>query len=280
MPEDHSIWRVRRLCRASGVSGAAITLLVAALLPPAAGAQWPGDVDPKIPVRSDSSTSRWWPTVHKNGELLREGKWDKAHRKAQRLVKRVVEKSYYDPDLAPVLAELAFQQAVADVAEGLDRRGLWRWYMALNLNPELARRDLSAYGEAGLYLSGRTLRSVGEVPDDADALTQPFPVLGFDPPRLPEGVEIDEMWVKQAVERKDLRRLNQVEVLVDTFGYPHHPVIRDLAIVHPSLIYGILETLLTIAPLSPATLDGERVAVLVELDLDIFYRHKYETGRW
>ena len=269
-----------RHCRRSTPRKAASVLLASLLAAAPAAAQWPGDVDAEIPVRSENSASRWWSAVRDNDELLRAGNWSKAQRKAQRLVKRVVEKSYYDPELTLVLADLAFQQAVAEVAQGLDRRGIWRWHMALNLNPDLSRRDLGAYGEAGQVLSRHPLRGLGKLPEDTEALTAPMPVLGFDPPRLPDDVVLDEMWVERALEVRDLRRLNQVEVLVDSFGYPHQPVVRDRTIAHPSLTYGILETLLAIAPLSPATLDGRRVAVLVQLDLDIFYRHKYKTGRW
>jgi hypothetical protein len=125
----------------------------------------------------------------------------------------------------------------------------------------VASTDLAPYGEAADLLSGRVLRRRGEYPEGYRA-----PVITVTSEYQPP---VEKRKPSAAVHRngaalhKHLPPV-QLEVLWDTHGVPHQPVVTsDWS--HPITVYWALETLRASPPARPARLDGRPVATLEDV---------------
>jgi hypothetical protein len=248
--------------RRARVSRAAAGLLVlAAALLPSSGAD--SQVAP--------TASRWWDEVARVRNLLDDGKWQKAARRAEAVREELVGSSWREPDLGVVLAELAFQAAVARAGLGEDAAALWEWHSALNLErlggrSELAGRDLSRYGRAAGLLAGHPLRAEGEIPP-GHSPANPRPDRDWEPPGPREGFVLEPLensgaareWPDPAV----------FELLIDRDGALLYPVLAS-SWSHPVVVQWALDNLRRASPFRPARMEGQPVEVLwlVELDLN------------
>jgi hypothetical protein len=140
----------------------ALVVLVASLVATALAA---GDARAGRPPGEPQGAERrdWWPQVESIEPLLREQKWKRALDRAQRLAEEVQRDAWSGRDLDRLMAELAFLQAVAELNSGRPNDAIWHWYAALNLRPEIARRDLTPYANAA-RLADLGLRRPGEMP--------------------------------------------------------------------------------------------------------------------
>lgn len=216
------------------------------------------------------SGSRWWDEVDGVGELVDAGKWRRAARQAERLRDEVMSSSWREPDLAEVLAELAFQLAVARTNLGDEEAALWEWYTALNLERmrgrrEIAERDLSPYARAAELLADRPLRAPEEYPPGYEPVDVQ-PLRSFEPPVSPPGFEVETL-VNTAGTLESVDPV-RVEVLVDTDGSLRHPVLFSTW-SHPVVVQWTLDNVRRSSPYRPAKLDGEVVAVLQPIELSV-----------
>lgn len=191
------------------LSAATLTLAVAwlsSLAPPPASAQ---------------AASSWDDRLDDLETALVEGRYERAARRAESLYRRIAQAtgSYERP--AGALVRVLTYLAVAEEGVGERDAALWHLAMARTLERPGRRTDVSGYGSAGRFLAEVSRRHPGQVPADWDDLpVDPFAspqmddpflqsevadVLDFDPKRRPTDLEI--------------------EVLVDSAGVPHLPVL-------------------------------------------------------
>lgn len=247
--------RWARLSRAA----TGLLVLVAALLP-SSGAD--GQAAP--------TASRWWDEVARVRNLLDDGKWHKAARRAVALREELVGSSWREPDLGAVLAELAFQAAVARAGLGEDEAALWEWHSALNLErlggrSELAGRDLSRYGRAAGLFAGHPLRAEGEIPP-GHRPASPRPDRDWEPPGPREGFVLAPLENSGAA--REWPDPVVFELLIDRDGALRYPVLVSLW-SHPVVVQWALDNLRRAAPFQPARMEGEPVEVLWRIELDL-----------
>jgi hypothetical protein len=238
-----------------------IGALLWACLAAAAPAQGPRDSIPP---------SAWWPEVEEVEKTLLAGNYRRAEKQARRLGEEIQGKSWHGADLRDVLSRVALQQALAEANLGRRREALWHWHTALNIDPHIAEWDLSPYGDAAKLLVEFPLRREGVMPP------------GFENRRPRPG---EEALRPRAPRFEALAILNNTgayidrpgrfaaEVVVDKGGLLHHPVV--LSTQHnPVIYYATLEWLLRLPPFGPATVGGEPVDQLLDLDV------QFHFNRW
>lgn len=168
-------------------------------------------------------------------------------------------------------------QALTDADKGLWGRAEWRWHTALHMQPDLAEWNLSIYGKHGRWLGSRGLRPEGasgktDSPAGTPVLTPPYvgadgtdssfvaPRLAGELPAPPRFVAADSPWRK-------ITAPETLEVEVSPWGELSGPRLPAGDLVHPVMVYFVLESLWQAQPVTPATLDGEARAVLWQLEL-------------
>lgn len=205
---------------------------------------------------------------------LRDQKPKKAAKRLFRLVEEISSTGGDERTLRPLMAEVSLLRAIADAQQGLWDRAEWRFHTALNLSPDIIERDLSTYGESGQWLSSRALRLEGASPGEptlprlpaaedqppigAYTLPQPThvipPPVGFNNP--------DSPW-------RRIQPAHRIEVVVSRWGEVSHPHVSAADLVHPMMVYWVLEALWHAAPFEAAQIDGERQSVIYDMDLEV-----------
>lgn len=225
------------------------------------------------------ASSRWWDDVDRVDEMLRAGRWAKAERRAEGLIREVVRESWREPDLGQVLAELSLQAAVAHANRGDEEEALWHWYAAqaheraagrIRGGPRLLERDLAPYGAAAELLPAHPLRRLGEVPA-GEVEVELDPLVDYRPVTPPAVGQLP-------LENKSVTRERPApvvfEVFVDREGHLRQPVVKtDWA--HPVVIQWGLDNLHEMPRFGPATIDGEPVGMLEEIELDLGAARKF-----
>lgn len=215
--------------------------------------------------------SQWWDEVAKVEELARGHKWKPARKKVAALAREVSTKSWYDPELGRILAELALLQAVVEANLGRDWKAIWLWHAAVNLDFKLRKRDLGPYGKAAKLLYEHPLRARGEVPAgfesrEASPLQRSERV---EPPVLKTVPSV----VNNAASLREGSGDFHVEVIVDTEGRLHHPVVVS-TYLHPVVTYGALVWMLDLPPFEPRRVEGEPTDSVYDLVVEL------EPNRW
>ncbi|MEM7354394.1 MAG: hypothetical protein AAF657_26545, partial [Acidobacteriota bacterium] len=116
-------------------------------------------------------------------KVLRNKKWKPALKRAEKLAATIVKHSWYVKKLDEVLAEVAFQQAVARVNLGERYEGVFFYLIAQNLDFRIRMKELEPYGEANLFRE-YPLRRLGEVPQGF--VTRPHSGEGTRGPEVPK----------------------------------------------------------------------------------------------
>ncbi|HEX6199540.1 MAG TPA: hypothetical protein VF150_04690, partial [Thermoanaerobaculia bacterium] len=174
-----------------------------------------------------AARSRWWSDVDRVGRMLEAGKWRKAAKLAEDLREEVMRSSWREPDLAEVLAEIAFQLAVARANQDEDDLALWEWHTALNLERakgrrEIAERDLAPYGRAAELLTAHPLRAFEEYPPG-------YPEVEIRPDRNYQHAEQREDFqigpLTNTAATREVVDPVTVEVLIDAQGRVRQPVL-------------------------------------------------------
>lgn len=215
-----------------------------------------------------AQTTRWDEGLDGVEQALEEGKWQRAERRASKMVERIAaELGSYERPVEPLARAIAYL-AVAE--EGLGRRedALWHLAMARALEGPGRPMDTSLYGAPGRLLAEVSRRHVGHVPADWDDLpVDPFAtprpletflqsdiagVLDYDDDRLPTDLEI--------------------ELLVDSEGRPHLPVLV-VPTRFPGFAVAAMESIRQ-WEFEPAMEGGEPVAALVTVTV------AFPESRW
>jgi len=212
---------------------------------------------------STAGESKWWPEVRKIDEQLRQHRWKFALRKQVKLEEKVLDESWYGPDLHRVLAELALFRAIADANLRRDREAIWYWHIASNLDARIRDRDLAPYGRAGKLLYEFPLRALGEVPVGFEN-REPWPGHPVKPPLLPD-VPMPTLLFNAAAVR-DRAGDFRVEVIVDKQGRLHHPVVVS-TYLHPVLNYAALRWLCDLPLAEPQRIAGEPTDTLFQVTI-------------
>ncbi len=217
------------------------------------------------------NNSEWKSDLESLEESLRAHKWKPARRAAQKLGKKVMNKSWYGPNLDKVLAEAALAQAIAGANLGDDGEAVWYWHVAINLNHRIRDRDLGPYGRAGKLLYEFPLRAHGEVPVGFENRER-GPLNPSHPPKVPD-VGVPTFIINLAgVETR--QGDFHVEVIVDKEGRLHHPVVES-TYLHPILIYAVLDWLARVPPFEPRRFfEGGASDSLYDISMD------FNSTRW
>lgn len=207
-------------------------------------------------VRSGQHAERvdWWPKIEAIDSMLAKQRWKAARKQAARITHFVNTEAWGGGELASVIGELALQQAIAEINLGDEREALWHWYIATNLAPEVARRDLSDFERAAELLDHQP-RALEEIPSGFDRLTE-LEALHLEPPRFPQIAPPDIVTNAAAA----LRRQPDVtvEAILDKSGALREPVVWTED-AHPILVYVAIDWLSKMPPAVPARLDGRAV---------------------
>lgn len=228
-----------------------------------------------------AARSRWWSEVDRVGKALDAGKWRRAAKQAEDLRKEVMRSSWREPDLSDVLAEIAFQLAVARTHQGEEERALWEWHTALNLERakgrrEIAGRDLAPYGRAAELLAAHPLRAFEEYPSG-------YPEVEIRPDRDFEHAQEREDFrlgpLTNTAATREVVDPVTLEVLIDAHGRVRQPVLVS-AWSHPVVVQWALDNLWRSQPFRPARLNGEPVAVLWPIEFNIGDASRLEGESW
>ncbi len=197
-------------------------------------------------------------------KALLAGKWKSSLKQTQKLAEAIVKNSWTTKDLEEVLAEAAFQQAVAFANLNERYKAIWYWHIAQNLDFYTVRKkDFEAYGAGGKLLREFPLREEGEVP--TGFVTRPHTGAGTKGPELPKIKETKILTNTGAQRQRRLGDFN-VELVLDEQGKIHHPVVLSTQ-QHPIVLYWVLEGLLDLPKFGPALYLGEPVDCLFDLTM-------------
>lgn len=188
------------------------------------------------PPASEQVLARWQKALQEQNQRLREQEWKRAAKDARELVEEMVEGVLAGEGSAKLLAAAVAQQAVAEAGLGHREEAVWLWHLAQNLDPELRRVTLGAYGPVGQELARLPLRQPGKAPaggpePPAEGSFEPPRVIRQEEPRTPRGLAS----VRVAAEV-------DVEMLVRPDGQVAEPVLLSVP-EYPSLAYVILQSL-------------------------------------
>lgn len=228
-----------------------------------------------------AARSRWWGEVERLGGMLEAGKWKKAAKQAEDLREEVTRSSWREPDLSEVMAEIAFQLAVARAHQGEDEAALWEWHTALNLERakgrrEIAERDLVPYGQAGELLAAHPLRAFEEYPPGYPEV-EVRPDRDYDHAEQREDFQMEPL-TNTAATREVVDPVT-LEVLIDVQGRVHQPVLVT-PWSHPVTVQWALDNLRRAAPFRPARMNGEPVAVLRAIEFHVGDPNLLEGESW
>lgn len=182
---------------------------------------------------SEQVIERWEAELQANQERLRRGEWETAAKSSRELVAQMVRGLLTGEGASKLLALAVAEQAVAESGLGNEAEAVWWWHVAQNLNPELRKSTLTAYGPAGVSLGKHRLRTAGEPSEGGilpPASQRPQPVerrMPLPPPGLVSARALADV---------------EIEVLVLTDGRPVHPVLLSGS-DRPGLAYVACESL-------------------------------------
>src|SRR3954452_511049 len=78
-------------------------------------------------------------------QKLRDKDWGAAEKQAQKLARALGDEAGTGPEAAHSLAVVTAFRAIAEAGLGQTEDAAWHWDMALNLDPEIAKADVSPY---------------------------------------------------------------------------------------------------------------------------------------
>jgi hypothetical protein len=158
----------------------------------------------------------WLERLAKIEERILEGRSRRALRDAKELTARMIEQIESGEGAGTLVGFVSVLRALAAVNVGDETQALWHWHVGLQMYPELADYDLSAYGDAGQFLRDHPLRTDRE--ETLDAVQVP----GAKPPRNKKTPAPKF----PAAKRNDFDRLSVVvQVVIDEDGNVSEPQI-------------------------------------------------------
>lgn len=212
--------------------------------------------------------TQWNDEVERMETSLDRGKWSKVKRRAPLLARKIIQQSWYAPDLAQAFARLTFAEAVAEANVGDPYRAVWLWHTAINLDVRTAARDLGSYGAAEKLFLENPLRELDEIPFRFDAA--PRGLLEGDSLVYPELIEPEQDPVVLATPvvktEVGITRPLRLQLIVDEEGRCHQPIVVYPYKPHPAIVWATMRYI-TKTRFRPAALDGEAVPFLTGYEI-------------
>jgi TonB family protein len=197
-------------------------------------------------------------------QKLRDKNWAAAEKQAGKVAHGMRDEVGTGPAAAHTLAVATALRAVAESGLGRNEDAAWHWDMALNLDPEIAKVDVSPYGAPAEALRSRQLRPM-PLPAEGEGIR----VVGGDGGPRPE-VERPKL-VKRTKPKFPAQLRDQrtqggavVECVIGRDGRPRDPHVLRVLAGGPSMVYESLEALRQWR-FAPARLKGEPVEVYFTL---------------
>lgn len=207
--------------------------------------------------------TQWNDEVERMEASLHRGRWSKVRRRAPLLARKIIQQSWYAPDLDQAFARLTFAEAVAEANVGDPYRAVWLWHTAINLDARTAERDLGDYGAAETLFLENPLRELGEIPYRFDAA--PRGLVEGDSLVYPELIdpEQDPVVLATPVVRTEvgITRPLRLQLIVDDEGRCHQPIVVFPYRPHPAIVWASMRYIVS-TRFRPARLDGEAVPFL------------------
>lgn len=120
----------------------------------------------------DRTLTRWAADLDATAAFLKAGRYGRAVPRLKRLTDEMVQLLGPGTGAARVLAATISQRALAEAGLGNLDDALWYWHVAIGIEPEFLRSDLSEFGEPGRFLQANSLPPPG--PADPAGPPDPF----------------------------------------------------------------------------------------------------------
>lgn len=132
---------------------------------------------------------RWNLRLTESAERLERGDHAAALKNVERVIREMGGQLGKGEEAARAFGIAVSYKAVALAGLGREDDALWYWHTALALYPSLAERDLSAFGEAGAFLTAHREPRQAKMPENAssDPKIEAPKVLKRVNPKFPEG---------------------------------------------------------------------------------------------
>ena len=166
----------------------------------------------ELPVAPKDPTTEWKRRLDASATQLKAGQHAKAHRTVEGLLFEM--KKHLGPGTAPteILGIALTHKSLALAGLGKREEALWWWHVVVSMYPAFAKSDLSAFGEAGAFLTAnRELPKIDHLPSfDEELKDRPgirAPRVRRQPmPKFPDGAlwfGVEETLVVRMVIRTD-----------------------------------------------------------------------------
>jgi TonB family protein len=201
--------------------------------------------------------AEWAKKIADSTRALESGKHQRSLDLAEGVVKQMIERLGPGDASTQAFGVAVMHKALALAGLGKHDDALWYWHIALSLQPDFAKFDLSAFGEAGKFLAENSEPRAPSVlqPGEGKPLgpeMKPPKLLERKLPKFPRGARAF------GVEGRLL-----VQVVITPQGTITSPVIRE-ALPAPTLSYVALEAVRHWR-FEPATNHGEPIKVIYDL---------------
>jgi len=216
--------------------------------------------EPELPP---GAAAKWRQALAANEAELRAGRWDRAAKGAQRLLDEMVAKLARGQGAEPLLGQAALERALARAGLGEDLDAVWDYWAARALDAEVAKSDLTSYGDAGKRLT-EAIAADQLLVESADHACTGSDCGDF---VRPKELEAPEPVFPRGSARRCTPGAFLVGAVVGGDGRLHHPVLSELR--EPTLAWVALDTLRRFR-YQPATSAGKAVAA--RLDNEIHFK--------
>lgn len=197
--------------------------------------------------------ARWRADLKQADKKLRAQQWQDAGKKAQRVANEMVDNVGTGIEAAHSLAVATAILAIAEAGLGHPDEAEWLWDSALNLDPSIARTDVSGYGPAAAELRKRSLRTA----EPAELRHGDKNIEGVERPLIVHQTQPD---YPEAMRRLGVGGAVVISSIIGTDGRPRQPLVLDTQGGGPALKYVALDTLRQWR-FEPAKQGGKPVAV-------------------
>lgn len=223
-------------------------------------AQTQQSIAPREPLQE-----KWMAGLKETDQKLRAHQWEAAAKRARQSGEEVVDLAGTGEAPAYTLAVVCVFRAIAEAELGHQEEAEWFWDSALNLFPDVAKTNLSPYGEKAVALRQRALRVI-----DKEKFPEELRTPGIEEEGAfnPEGKNIERPRIARQTRPeypKALQLLGAegwvvVASVIGENGRPRQPVILDAKGGGAGMRYVALDTFRQWR-FEPAKLDGKPVAV-------------------
>lgn len=209
-------------------------------------------------------------------QMLRAHQWEAAAKRGRKAGDEIVALAGTGESPAYTLAVVCVFRAIAEAELGHQEEAEWFWDSALNLFPDVAKTDLSPYGEKALALRQRTLRALEQkTPAETQAGTEKeggytFVGKSIERPRIVRQIRPE---YPKALALLGSEGLVLVSSVIGEDGRPRQPVLLSAKGSGAGMRYVALDTIRQWR-FEPAKLEGKPVAVNYVLTINFSQRKR------